>query len=269
MIRIWENGDEKIKTAVIKNFCGFNDWDGIYIRSPKMRDKFKCILLDSLDDDDILNSEIITMLLINESSNFINKEEVWDKIYNIDQYTLLALMENLKDNYNISYIFNNDEDVENFEKILENENAKIRDLVLDILGEIQLKSALKILDEQRYVPKYYNATDIVITLIKETSIKEYEELYARTKDVLLKGYFDKLDIILASLCDYIIDITSEDKLIKDLESKIDDIDMGNRNNALKIRVICDKLEVMNKVFRKENQKIISDFVSKYKKHLKY
>lgn len=267
LIRIWENGNEKIKNTVIKSFCSHSEWDGIYIRSPRMRDKLKSIMLESLGDDDILNSEIITMLLVNDSSIFSNKEEVWEKIYSIDKYSLIALVENIRDTYNISYIFNNNEDVQNFRRLLDNENKEVKELALDIIAEIKLESSLKILEEQKYVPKFYNATDIVMTLIKETSIKEFEELYKRAKDIILSGYIQDIDIVLTSLCDYIIDNKFEDKLIKDLGFKIDDITLGIRQNDSKLTVICDKLESIKSTCKEENQKVINGFLAKCKKYI--
>lgn len=269
IIELWNKADEIGKREIIKKFAelGSNvELNSIYIRSPRLRDKFKEIILKSFsEDDDLFNADLLCALFISdELSNIFSKNEMWDITNAFDDYSIIAFTEKLSIDYNVTTIFSSNEDVNHLSKFLERQNSNIDEYVFDILSDIQLKSAIDVLVSTKYEPKYYNVTNIIITLVKETNINNYLDFYLVCKNVQLQNC-DEVEKILLLLCDYLIDNSKVAPLISSLQAdNIKKSDLGLRCRRRNLRFICDILDKEIASFSDDEIRKIKHFNKKVK-----
>lgn len=267
IVKLWQESEEDRKKQIIKSFTeAATEFQlGVfYIRSPKIREDFKNMVIASICEDDVLNADILcSLFVVDELSYIFPREEVWAIVNKVDNYSVLALLEKLNFEYNISNIFNSSDDVMSFNKLFERNDPKIDEMVYDVLADINLKVAIDILVEREYIPKHYNSKTIIMTLLKETDINKYEKFYLNCRQVLTKNC-DEIENILVILCDYIFDKSTEKQLSDSLQIDLGKIDMEIRSRRNLLKFIVDIFEKKEEDFSKNNFKKIKTFIKKAK-----
>ena len=267
IVKLWQESEEDRKKQIIKSFTeAATEFQlGVfYIRSPRIREDFKNMIMASICEDDVLNADILCSLFVTDELNYIfPREEVWAIVDKVDNYSVLALLEKLNFEYNISNIFNSSDDVIAFNKLFKRNDAKIDEMIYDALADINLKVAIDILVEREYVPKYYNSKTIIMTLLKETDINKYKKMYLDCRQVLIKNC-DEIENILVVLCDYIFDKSTERQLSDSLQVDLGKIDMEIRSRKNLLKFIVDIFEKKEEDFSKSNFKKIKTFIKKAK-----
>lgn len=264
IIKLYSESEDTKKKQIIKIFASMgseNKFTYFYIRSPRLRDEFKKIILESFsEEDDLLNADIICALFLTDTlENIFPKEEIWEIVKGFDNYSIIALLEKISFEYNVTNIFNSTEDVEGFSKMLDRSDTRINDFVFDILADIPLKSAIDVLFKFQYEPKNYNVDNILITLLKETDIKSYENYYLLCRKVRLENC-DEIEKILLSLCDYFFDNSKITELASAMQIDFGKIDLDMSDRKKKLRFICDILDKQIDSFNCDNVKIIKQFI---------
>lgn len=270
IIKLYSESEDAKKMQIIKTFASMGseiELTSFYIRSPRLRDQFKKIILGAFsEDDDLLNADIICALFVTDELEFIfPRAEIWDIVNKLDDYSIIALLEKISFDYNVTNLFNSTEDVEGFSKMLDREDTRINDLVFDVLAEISLKSAIDVLVRYEYEPKYYNVDNILITLLKETDVKKYEEFYLLCRKVKLENC-DEIEKILLLLCDYNFDNSKIDELVSAMQIDFAKIDLDIRDRKKILRFICDMLDKQISSFNDDNVKNIKQFIKKSKQY---
>ena len=267
IIKLWQESEEDRKKQIIKSFTeAATEFQlGVfYIRSPKIREDFKNMIMASISEDDVLNADILcSLFVIDELSYIFPREEVWGIVNKVDNYSVLALLEKLNFEYNISNIFNSSDDVNSFNQLFERNDVQIDEMLYDVLADINLKVAIDILVEREYIPKHYNSKAIIMTLLKETDINKYEKFYLDCRQVLTKNC-DEIENILVILCDYILDKSTEKQLSDSLQIDLGKIDMEIRSRRNLLKFIVDIFEKKEEDFSKNNFKKIKTFIKKAK-----
>lgn len=203
---LWERGNESKKNSLVNCLCryGFQS-EGVFIVSPKLRNNIRNILFSSFGEKDTDNANIMIALLTGAGNLVENNKEIWDKLADLDEYSILLTLETLRDEYNIAYIFNSIEDIEGLKRFISFENKNIKKVALEVIAEINLKEALDIInDAEEFNFQYYNADSILYTIIKETNIKEYEGLFERAKEKIETGYYNQSERNLIYFGDYVL-----------------------------------------------------------------
>lgn len=265
----WKNSDCDRRLELVNSLCmyGFES-EGVYLNSAKLRDEIKQILMDSFGDSDVNNSNLMISLLTSAGNIVEDRNEIWNKMNQLDEYSILMTLEILRDEYNIDYIFNSEEDLYWLQKFVESSNLKIKSTALQVIAEIHSKKAIDIIKESsEFIPEYYNANKILFTLLKETNIVDYKELYRLVKRKIVDGYYSKMDNTILALSDYFIGETDSnvDLIIESINFKIEDEKKNNRDDRLKMKLIVEKLIELEECFNKRQNKIIQDFTDNYKK----
>lgn len=238
-----------------------------YIRSPRLRDEFKKIILEAFsEEDDLLNADLICALFVTEELEYIfPRTEIWDIVNNLDNYSILALLEKVAFDYNVANVFNSVDDVTGFAKMLDRRDVRIDELVFEILSDIPLKSAIDVLAKHQYEPRTYDVDNILITLLKETNLKQYEEFYLICRKVKLDNC-DEIEKILIFLCDYFLDDSKIVELIPVIQLDFGKVDMERRDRKKILRFVCDILNKQIDLFDEKNIKIIKQFTKKAKQY---
>ncbi len=272
IIELYTKSEDGLKKEIVAAFSLLGselELVSFYIRSPRLRDRFKSIILESFsEEDDLFNANLICALFVADDLEYLfPRNEIWDVIDRLDNYSIIALLEKLSFDYNVSNIFYSDEDVIEFGKMIDRDDSRINGLVLDILADIPLKKAIDFLNQFNYEPRYYNVDSLLITLLKETNICDYKEFYFRCRKVKMTNC-DEIEKILISLCDYMLDNSKEFDLVSSLQIDLGELEMGIRQRSRILRFICDVFEKQSASFEKENIKKINNFIKKSEKYYK-
>ncbi|PHA25584.1 hypothetical protein COI69_29070 [Bacillus cereus] len=257
----WESADDNRKEELISSLCtyGFQS-EYTFLNSPKLRDEIKQILFGSFGNDDVNNANIMIALLTSAGNIFENKDEVWGKMYELDDYSALLTLEILRDKYIIDYILDSKEDLIGLQRFLDSINPMIRSVALEIIAEIHSKNAIDIIKESgNYIPQYYNASSVLFTLVKETNVIEYKEVYEPVREKIINGYCSKINNLYIAFCDYLIADSNPEIIISAINFKIEDEKESERNYREKINVITERLMALEITDKKQNKKI-QDFV---------
>lgn len=266
IIKLWaESGDER-KCEIIRAFAYMGtelELTNFYIRSPRLRDEFKKMIIESIsEEDDLLNADIIcTLFITDELMDLFPRNESWDIVNGLDNYSVLAFLEKLNYDYNVTHIFNTIEDVIAFKEMLMREDTRISEQVFEILSNIQLKAAIDILIEYEYVPKYYNVDSIIMTLLKEVNIKEYKEFYYLCRKVRMENC-DVIQRIVLMLCDYMCDNSNETELINSLQIDLGKVDLMIRERKSMLKFVCDIFDKNMDSFEEDSKKALKQFIRK-------
>ncbi|UXZ08907.1 hypothetical protein F1B95_11095 [Clostridium perfringens] len=138
----WKNSDCDRRLELVNSLCiyGFES-EGVYLNSAKLRDEIKQILMDSFGDSDVNNSNLMISLLTSAGNIVEDRNEIWNKMNQLDEYSILMTLEILRDEYNIDYIFNSEEDLYWLQKFVESSNLKIKSTALQVIAEIHSKKS--------------------------------------------------------------------------------------------------------------------------------
>lgn len=242
---LWLVSDEKRKRELVTFLCRFGcQSEGLYISSPKLRNNLKEVLFKSFTESDIENANLMVALLTCAGNVIENKKEIWSKLSSLDEYSILLTLETLRDEYNISYIFDTIEDVKELTKISTLFDGKLKKVVIEIIAEINLKEALDVIkDEEDFVMQYYNCSSILFTILKTSNVKEYEKLYKNVKERVENGYLSQTDKNLIYLAEYFIGNIEVEDMIDKIQIKKEDGNMFD--NIRKNRFIITKLSNIN------------------------
>lgn len=239
----------KMKENVILALAWFGEEDiwnekaccVFYIKSPRLKAWLKDFIFEALqNDDDIRNSNLIYALMMTEIFPFIiTNSEFWMAISSLDDYSLEATLERLNEDLNPEYFFNKDVDINGLKSLLQRHNLKITEFVLDILAQLNNKTALDVLVENSYVPQYYNVDFIILNLIENTNIKQYRTFYLSTRSICLdSNYVDKTELLMIAVADYIIGDINELELIKQMQVTLEDVDFETRHCKRILQRLC-------------------------------
>lgn len=272
MVELYSKSDDSLKKEIVAAFSSLGSEGKLisfYIQSPRLRDKFRNIILGAFsEEDDLFNADIICALFVTDELGYIfPRYEIWDIVNKLDNYSIIALLEKIFDDYNVSSIFYSVEDVVGFSKILDRADARVNELVFDIIADIPLKVAVDVLNQFQYEPKYYNVDNIIITLLKETKLSDYTELYSLCRKVRLENC-DEIQKILILLCDYMLDSSKISELVSGVQIDLAGIDMEIRQRRRTLRFLCDILDKQSDLFDRENLKIIKQFIKKAERYYK-
>ncbi len=270
VVKIYSESDDTNKKQIITVFSALGselELTSFFIRSPRLRDEFKKIILNAFsEEDDLLNADLVCALLISDDFGYIfPRTEIWDIVHNLDNYSILALLERISYDYNVTNVFNSVDDVLEFAKMLDRGDLRIDELVFDVLADISLKSAIDVMVKSQYEPKYYNVDNILITLLKETDLKQYEEFYLICRKVILENC-DEIEKILILLCDYSLDSGKICELVSAIQLDFRKFDMEIRNRKKILRFVCDILNKKIDLFDEKNIEIIKQFTKKVKQY---
>lgn len=225
-------------------------------------------MFSSFGEKDTDNANIMIALLTGAGNLVENNKEIWDKLADLDEYSILLTLETLRDEYNIAYIFNSIEDIEGLKRFISFENKNIKKVALEVIAEINLKEALDIInDAEEFNFQYYNADSILYTIIKETNIKEYEGLFERAKEKIETGYYNQSERNLIYFGDYVLgnlkleDMVNKIEINKKQNGTIYDISRKNKLLADKMKTLIDKSDSCSK----ELQELIKNAESVYRR----
>ncbi|MEB8693121.1 TIR domain-containing protein [Bacillus cereus] len=257
----WESADDNRKEELIHSLCkyGFQS-EYTFLKSPKLRDEIKQILMGSFGKDDVNNANIMIAILTSAGNIFEDKDEVWGKLYELDNYSTLLTLETLRDNFNIDYILYSKEDLIGLQRFLDSINPMIRSVALEIIAEIHSKDAIDIIKESgNFIPQYFNACSLLFTLVKETNVVDYKEVYELVRERIINGYCSKINNLYIAFCDYLIGDSNLEIIISAINFKIEDEKESERNYRKKINVITERLTALEITDKKQYKKI-QDFV---------
>lgn len=246
---LWLEGDEKEKRNIVNCMCryGFGfESEGIYLVSPKLRDNVKDALFNSFGENDTDNADLMIALLTGAGNLVESSVEIWDKLKGLDEYSILLTLEILSNEYNIAYIFNSFEDIEALKFFVKSPNRKIKKAALDVIAEINLKESLEVIKrENDFSIQNYNAGSLLYTLLKESNVEEYKELFEKVKEKIENGNFGQVDRNLICYGDYLLGNIDLDNMVANLqiknESKNSPYDL-ERKNKLLVEKLEDLLE---------------------------
>ncbi len=270
IVKVYSDSDEFNKKQIVTIFSALGsevELTSFYIRSPRLRDEFKKIILEAFsEEDDLLNADLICALFVTDELEYIfPRSEVWGIVNNLDDYSILALLERISFDYNVTNVFNSVDDVTEFARMLDRTDSRINELVFEILADISLKSAIDVLVKNQYEPKFYNVDNILITLLKETNLKQYKDFYLICRKVRLDNC-DEIEKILISLCDYSLDNSKIVELVSAMQLDFGKVDMEMRDRKKILRFVCDILNKQIDLFDEKNVKIIKQFIKKAKQY---
>lgn len=129
--------DNRQNKNIISSFfyyCRYTEF--LFIHSPKVRDEFKSFLIQSISDDENINSNIGLFLLFDDNNLGYSRHEVWEIINRFDDFSLEMLFEELTTEYRVKSVLSSKEDVDEVTKLL-SRNTNVKKLVNEILSEIQ------------------------------------------------------------------------------------------------------------------------------------
>lgn len=270
IVKLYSESDDFNKKQIVTVFSALGsevELTSFYIRSPRLRDEFKKIILEAFsEEDDLLNADLVCALFVTEELEYIfPRSEIWDIVNNLDNYSILALLEKVSVDYNVTNVFNSVDDVTGFAKMLDRKDVRIDELVFEILSDISLKSAIDVLVKHQYEPKFYNVDNILITLLKETNLKQYEKFYLICRKVKLDNC-DEIEKILILLCDYFLDDSKIVELVSAIQLDFGKVDMEMRDRKKILRFVCDIFNKQIDLFDEKNIKIIKQFTKKAKQY---
>jgi hypothetical protein len=264
-IDAWNSADDERKKDLVNSLSkyGFQS-EYAFLNSPKLRDEMKQILMGSFGDNDVQNANLMIALLTSAGNIIEDKDQIWGKMYELDNYSILLILENLRDEYNLDYLFNSTEDINAIQKFLDSANPKIKSLTLEIIAEIHSKNAIDIIKKSMgFLPQYYNASALLFTLIKETNVVDYKDIYEIVRKKIIGGYYSKIDNVFIAICDYLIGDSNIEIIIDSINFKMKDEIESIRRYKEKGKVLIEKLTALE-VEDKKKYKKIQDFVDNCK-----
>lgn len=270
VVKLWKGSDDNIRREIISVFASLgadNKLTFFNIESPKLRDQFKEMILASFsEENDLLNANIVCALFITDDLfDVFPRNEVWDIVGKLDDYSVLALLEKLSVKYNVEYLFDSNKDISELEKMLQRKDMRIHEQVFSILADIQSKLAIDILIEHQYQPQYYNVDNVIMTLVKESEICTNKDYYFMCRKVRLENS-DQIDAALLALCDYLIDNNTISRLISSLQIDLSNFEMGIRNRKKMLRFICDILSREIDVMNESDSQFVKQFIKDCKNY---
>lgn len=240
---LWLEGDEKKKRDIVNCMCQYGfESEGIYLVSPKLRDNIRDVLFNSFGESDTDNANLMIALLTGAGNLIESNVEIWEKLKGLDEYSILLTLEILRDEYNIAYIFNSIEDIEALKDFVKSPNRNIKKVALEVIAEISLKESLEVIKtESDFSIQYYNAGSLLYTLLKESSVKEYKDLFEKVKEKIENGYCSQVDRNLICYGDYLLGNIDLDNMLVNLQIKEENI--GRQYDIeRKSKLLIEKLE---------------------------
>lgn len=240
---LWLGGDDKEKRDIVNCMCRYGfESEGIYLVSPKLRDNVRDVLFGSFGENDADNANLMIALLTGAGNLVESNGEIWDKLKGLDEYSILLTLEILRDEYNIAYIFNSIEDIEALKDFVKSPNRNIKKVALEVIAEISLKESLEVIKaESDFSIQHYNAGSLLYTLLKESSVKEYKELFEKVKEKIENGYYSQVDRNLICYGDYLLGNIDLDNMLVNLQIKEESI--GRQYDIeRKSKLLIEKLE---------------------------
>ena len=207
-----------------------------------MRDNIQEALLHSLGEKDTENAEIMIALLVGDSNLVEDRKELWDMLMSLDEYSVLLTLEKLRDDYNIAYVFNSVQDIEALKGFVTSKNRNIKKAALNIIAEINLKESLEIIkSEPEFDLQSYNAGSLLYTILKESNVEEYRDLFEKVKEKVENSYYIQADKNLIFYGDYLLGNVNLDDMIAGIQ-----IEKENRGRQYdrrrKGKLLAEKLE---------------------------
>lgn len=242
---MWFSSNEETKRILVNYLCRYAfQSDGIFVISPKLRDDMKEALFSSFGESDVDNANLMISLLTGAGNLVEGTYEIWDKLMSLDEYSVQLTLETLRDEYNIAYIFDTKEDVYALKKIIESSNSKIKKVALEVVSEINLKDSLEIVvSEPEFEIQYYFASSLLYTIIKETDVVEYKELYEKTREKCTTSYLTSSDRNLILFGNYTLGEVDVDFLINEIQIGADE--HRNRYEIMKkYKLLAEKLQTL-------------------------
>lgn len=256
---------EDARKKVINDICNFGAKSFfLYINNPRIRKKFIEILtqviLDS--DDEKVKSSVGLFLLVGDNNLISNRQDVWELIDKLDDYSLEMLFVELDSEYNISYIFQSDIDVEGFVRCIA-KNTDIKNLAERIITQIHLESAIKAIETCSIEPDF-NADDILFTLLKETDINDHVNLLGKIDEKINNSLFKSdLDSVLLEIAKYKIN-KSIVHVINSFDFDIKKLDWKSRSNKIRTKLIVEELEDIVSDLSGDSKIKVQSFIKKIK-----
>lgn len=256
----WSEGDEKRKRDLVNCMYqyGFGP-EEMYLVSPKLRDIIREVLFNSFGENDTDNANLMIALLTGAGNLVESNVEIWNKLKELDDYSILLTLEILNNEYNIAYIFDSIEDIDALKDFVKSPNRNIKKVALEAIAEINLKESLEIINaESDFNIQYYNASSLLYTLIKESDVKEYEKLFEKIKEKLENGYCGQADRNLICYGDYLLGNIDLCNMIEKLQIKDENIGYQyERKKKLLIEKIKDLLPQGDKSTKKKISELIN------------
>lgn len=267
---IWEYENENKKRNLVNNLCQYGfQAEGVYIVSPKLRNNIRNVLFNSFGEKDTDNANLMISMLTGAGNLVENRKEIWDKLVDLDEYSILLTLEILRDEYNIAYIFDSVEDIDGIKNFISFENKNIKKAALEVIAEINLKEALDIINsEEEFVLQGYYATSVLYTIVKETDIKEYKKLFEKVKEKIETGYYNQRDKNLICFGDYVLGNLKLDDMVNKIEISQEQ-NGGVYEISRKNKLLAEKLATLiknNDSCAKKIQELIKKAESVYRKY---
>lgn len=256
----WSEGDEKRKRDLVNCMCQYGfGLEEMYLVSPKLRDIIRDVLFNSFGENDTDNANLMIALLTGAGNLVESNVEIWNKLKELDDYSILLTLEILNNEYNVAYIFNSIEDIDALKDFVKSPNRNIKKVALEVIAEINLKESLEIINaESDFNIQYYNASSLLYTLIKESSVKEYEKLFEKIKEKLENGYCDQADRNLICYGDYLLGNIDLCNMIEKLQIK--DENIGYQYESKK-KLLIEKIKDLLTQGDKSTKKKISELIN--------
>lgn len=261
---LWNKASDKEKINLLGILCqyGFQS-EGVFLISPKLRNNIKNILFDGFGDNDTYNANLMIALLTCAGNILENRNEIWDKLLSLDEYSILLTLERLRDDYNIAYIFDSVEDVIALKNFTSFKNKEIVNAVLEIISEINKREALEIIKTEDFLPQYYNSSSLLYTILKETDVVEFEELFLKVKEKIINGYYDDVQKNLILMGEYLIGSIDLESLLDGIVIKSEQNNNYNRNRNAKL--LTEKLHFLKSKCNNDQQKKIKEIIHECEK----
>lgn len=243
---LWVKASEKEKQDLVNILClyGFQS-EFVVLMSPKLRHDIKKVLFDSFAERDTYNANLMIALLTGAGNLVESNKEIWDKLIQLDDYSILLTLETLRDEYNIAYIFNTIDDVNGLKKFANSNNKDISKVALEVIAEINMKESLEIISNtEGFLIQHYNTGSLLYTIVKESNIEEYKELFLAVKTKMMDGYYDQIERGLIIVGDYLLGNIDLDNLIDNIKMKSEQNQILRRDTTKKIKLLIEKLQLL-------------------------
>ncbi|MFT4104741.1 MAG: toll/interleukin-1 receptor domain-containing protein [Lacrimispora sp.] len=259
---LWNKSNEEERLNLVSILCeyGFQS-EGVFIVSPKLRNDIRRVLFDSFGENDIHNANLMIALLTGAGNLVEGSRQIWNKLIQLDAYSILLTLETLRDEYNIAYIFNSIDDVDALKTFTDSTNKEIKQTALEVIAEINLKESLEIINNSKdFLLQHYNATSLLYTIVKETNVEEYRELFSIVKEKILDGYYNKIEKNLIIIGDYLLGNTNLDALINGIDIKLERNQIRMDDTMRKVKLTIEKLYVLIEACNANQKKKIRELI---------
>lgn len=208
IIELWEelSDDKKLeeyKDALLQSIL--DQGSNFTSSSPRLRRSFRDIVFGAFSDDEMLNGDIIVFLLLQEDERMFPRKEVWEKIEQLDDFSIIVFLEKLDLDYVIYRILDKDEDYIGLEKLLKRSDSELRDDCLGVIAKIDSPIALEILKKEDFTCGRVTDIEIITTILHYGVAGQYMSLFISAKEQILQNpsfvLFDLLKLAIA-ICEY-------------------------------------------------------------------